>query len=117
MRYGGFFFFCHFLVIVSESIGSMWAPKHFCLSGCVLTSRALDTMAARPNVNHRVAGVKHMQMAAAFEWRLCATVTVSLLIMVEMIHFLGGDINQVVKKSPSFLYLEFLALNICSICT
>lgn len=38
-------------------------------------------------------------MAAAFEWRLCTTVTVSLLIMVEMIHSWGGDINQ----APFFL--------------
>lgn len=51
-----------------------------------LSSRALDTVPASPSVNHRAGGVKHKQMAAAFEWRLCAIVTVSLLIIAEMIH-------------------------------
>lgn len=59
-----------------------------------LSSRALDTIPASLSVNHRAGGVKHKQMAAAFEWRLCTIVTVSLLIMVEMIHSWGGDINQ-----------------------
>lgn len=63
----------------------------FCLH---LSSRALDTVPASLSVNHKAGGVKHKQMAAAFEWRLCAIVTVSLLIMAEMIHSSGGDINQ-----------------------
>lgn len=56
----------------------------FCIH---LSSRALDTIPASLGVNHRDVGVKHKQMVAAFEWRLCAIVTVSLLIMAEMIHF------------------------------
>jgi len=51
-----------------------------------LSLRALDAVPAGHSVNHDAGGVKHKQMAAAFEWRPCVIVTASLLIMVEKVH-------------------------------
>lgn len=83
----------------------MWAfegkvLKNFFLR---LSSRAFDTVPVNLGVNHRAVGVKHKQMAATFEWHLCTTVTVSPLIIVEIIHSWSGESNQWPPLSPSLL--------------
>lgn len=76
----------------------MWAFESKVLKNFFLrlSSRAYDTVPVNLGVNHRAVGVKHKQMAATFEWHLCTTVTVSPLIMVEMIHSLGWGVKSAV---------------------
>lgn len=76
--------------------GRMWALesgvlKNFFPPPAVLRGTRYHTSQPRCKSRNPGDGVKHKQMATTlFEWHLCTTVTVSPLIVVEMIHSWGG---------------------------
>lgn len=90
----------------------MWALESGVLKNFFLrlSSGALDTTPVSLGVNHGTRGWCKTQADGhnLFEWHLCTTVTVSPLIVVEMIHSWGGEKISGHSLSPHPLFLPAL---------